>query len=138
MENCLQSLKTLNSNVKWAFSDQWVKRWHFFVLINARANGNIFRVKKSNISLTGIFFWLILYWQVILVTCPLLTCDMWNVCLSAQPVGMSLSSSASNTNKNWTFCRFFTKAVNWSKFGFDMFCLIVYTHDKKETFQTSP
>ena len=85
-------------------------------------------------------FWTSLktYWQVILLTCPLLTCDMWNVCLSAQPVGMSLSSSASNTNKNWTFCRFFTKAVNWSKFGFDMFCLIVYTHDKKETFQTSP
>ena len=32
------------------------KRWRFFVLINARANGNIFRVKKSNISLTDIFF----------------------------------------------------------------------------------
>ena len=32
------------------------KRWRFFVLINTRANGNIFRVKKSNISLTDIFF----------------------------------------------------------------------------------
>ena len=32
------------------------KRWRFFVLINARANGNIFRVKKSNISLRDIFF----------------------------------------------------------------------------------
>ena len=32
IENCLQSLKTLNSNVKWAFSDQCnvSKRWHFF------------------------------------------------------------------------------------------------------------
>ena len=32
------------------------KRWRFFVLINARANGNIFRVKKSHISLSGVFF----------------------------------------------------------------------------------
>ena len=29
--------------------------WWFFVLINARPNGNIYRVKKSNISLTHIF-----------------------------------------------------------------------------------
>ena len=27
-----------------------------FVLMNARANGNIFRVKKLNISLRGVYF----------------------------------------------------------------------------------
>ena len=32
------------------------KRWQFFVLISARANGNIFRVKKSHISLRCVFF----------------------------------------------------------------------------------
>ena len=32
------------------------KKWRFFVLINARANDNIFRVKKSHISITSIFF----------------------------------------------------------------------------------
>ena len=32
------------------------KRWQFFVLINARANGNIFGVKKSHISLRSVFF----------------------------------------------------------------------------------
>ena len=31
------------------------KRWQFFVLINANANGNVFRVKKSHISLRCVF-----------------------------------------------------------------------------------
>ena len=30
LENCLQPLETLNSNVKWAFSDQWVKKMAIF------------------------------------------------------------------------------------------------------------
>ena len=40
------------------------KRWRFFVLINAWANGNIFRVKKSNISLMDIFLThpVVTYW----------------------------------------------------------------------------
>ena len=32
------------------------KRWQFSVLINTRANGNIFRVKTSHISLTSVFW----------------------------------------------------------------------------------
>ena len=35
---------------------QWVKKMAFFVLINARANGNSFRVKKSHISIRFVFF----------------------------------------------------------------------------------
>ena len=54
-EISLQPTKILNSDVKWAFSDSRVKRWQFFVLINARANGYIFRVNKSQISLRSAF-----------------------------------------------------------------------------------
>ena len=35
---------------------QWVKWMAIFVLINARANGNIFRVKKLHISLRSVYF----------------------------------------------------------------------------------
>ena len=41
---------------KRAIFDQWVKKMAIFLLINERANGNIFRVKKSHISLRCIFF----------------------------------------------------------------------------------
>ena len=37
------------------FLTNGTKRWRFFVLINARANNNIFRVKKSNLSLIEMF-----------------------------------------------------------------------------------
>ena len=39
----LASSKIQISHVKWVFSDQWVKKIAFFC---ARANGNIFRVKR--------------------------------------------------------------------------------------------
>ena len=38
------------------FFPNGLRRWWFFVLIIARANGNNFRVKQSNISLTEFFF----------------------------------------------------------------------------------
>ena len=37
------------------FLTNGAKRWRFFDLINARANGNIFRAKKSHISLRCVF-----------------------------------------------------------------------------------
>ena len=41
--------------LKRAIFDQWVKKMAIFCFENARANGNIFRVKKSHISLRSVF-----------------------------------------------------------------------------------
>ena len=43
------------SKQKFRIFDQWVKKMAIFVLINARANGNMFRVKKSDIPVRSVF-----------------------------------------------------------------------------------
>ena len=40
---------------QWEIISSHSKRWRFFVSINVRANGNIFRVKKSHSSLRSVF-----------------------------------------------------------------------------------
>ena len=57
MEKCLYLvIKNFNFSCKMSIFWPMGQKDGDFFLINARANGNIFRVKKSNISLTDIFF----------------------------------------------------------------------------------
>ena len=58
-ENLEFSMARDNFPLKKGIFYQWVKRWHLFVLINARTNGHIFRVKISQIYMyiSFIFFY---------------------------------------------------------------------------------
>ena len=67
--------KTLNSHEKWALLTNGSKSWRFFVLINVRANGHIFRFNKPLISLRSVF------WDTLYNLClPLnIKCSDWRM-----------------------------------------------------------
>ena len=67
----IQSFQWLETIIHWkkGIFYQWVKKMAIFVLINARANGNIFRVKQSHISLMAVFL-NTLYTQVLIYFIP--------------------------------------------------------------------
>ena len=73
------------------FLTKGAKSWHFLGFINARANGNIFRVKKSHISLWGAFlghpvlhFWLFFFWRILRFWCKYFVWILCECCVQFQ------------------------------------------------------